>query len=335
MKTVHVVVPAHNASWSIADTLRSVARQRFGDFRCTIVDDGSTEDMAPAIAAATEADARFRIVRQPNGGLAAARNRGLADSTEPLTAFIDSDDLWHPDFLLRLITALEADEQAPFAYCHSIRFDHENRVIEAPAWRHLPRHDFLGLLTLNTVGSGSASIFRTDAVRAAGGFDASLRSRGAEGAEDWKLTLRLAAQATPVLVPAYLAAYRLSPAGMSQSNPARQLRAVRAVMADLEAEMPNLDRQAVRNSRTAMNGWLLPAFVRRRDWSATASLLAQSYVANPLWLLSRDLRALHLMKLGEILSARRPRKLLAELVDLDGSRPFGFLGETPGGPAPG
>ncbi|WP_176559393.1 glycosyltransferase family 2 protein [Rubellimicrobium roseum] len=324
MTRVHVTVPAYNAAWSIGDTLRSIRAQSLTDYRVTVVDDGSTEEMGPVIAPLIADDERFRVIRQANGGLAAARNRGLAEATAPYAAFVDSDDLWHPDFLARLVEALEARRDAPFAYCHSLRVDEANRLIPGARWSYVPRHDLRGLLTLNTVGSGSAAVYRTEAIRAAGGYDTSLRERGAEGAEDWKLNLRLAARASPVLVPEYLAAYRLVARSMSQGHPARQLRAGRTVLEDLAREI-DLPPEEVRHARTAMNGWLLEAFLRRREFGTVAALLVESYLRNPLWFRARELRSIHAMKVRSRLADRGERMHLADLEEAEGRRPFAFL----------
>jgi glycosyltransferase involved in cell wall biosynthesis len=324
---VGIVVPAFNSLWSIGDTIQSIRAQRLADFQCIVVDDGSTDDIRAAISAATNGDRRFEIVRQDNSGLAAARNRGLEGLRTPFAAFIDSDDLWHPDFLLRLVEALENAPHAPFAYAHSLRVDRFNKVIPTVRWPYVPRHDVEGLLSINTVASGSAAVFRTDVLRAAGAFDPSFRSMGAEGAEDWHLSLRLAAEAQPVLVPDYLAVYRLNENGMSQGDPARQLRAVRAVMDDIHRRYPELRDKHFRDARTASNGWILAAVLRRQGLRHATRLLAQSYVLNPLWFLNRDLRALHLMKIMTVVASRGPRRRLADIDDPDGTRPFAFLDE--------
>lgn len=322
-----VVIPAYDAAWSIRDTLRSVQSQTHRALRVVVVDDGSPEDLRPVVGPLMEEDPRIALVRQPNAGLAAARNRGLAEADTPFVAFIDSDDLWHPDFLARLVAALEAEPGAPFAYAHSLRFDRDNRVLPLARWAFEPRHDLVGLLALNTVGSGSASVFRTEAIRAAGGFDPSLRERDAEGAEDWKLSLRLAARAPPVLVDDYLAAYRLVATSMSQSDPRRQLRAVRTVLADIAAEIPGLPARAMRDARTAANGWLLAAVWRHRLYLQALGLLAESYLLNPLWFLRRELRAIHGMKLRSLRLAREGQPPLESLEEADGRRPYAFLGQ--------
>lgn len=321
---VSIVVPAFNAAWSIGDTIHSIQAQSCADFELIIINDGSTDNLMEELAPLVAEDPRLRVVMRKNDGLASGRNLGLRESRAEFIAFIDADDVWHPKFLEEMTAALRSNPDAPFAYAFSHRFDADNRIIPAPTWTHLPRHDFSGLLELNSVGSGSAALFRKAAVVRAGGYDESLRVRTKQGAEDWKLCLRLAKIHPPVLVPKYLVGYRLVAESMSQSDPARQLRAVHAVMDDIRMEYPQTPARHFANARTLMNGWLLTAFWRQRDFRTIARLLVESYVLNPFWFLSRDLRTIHKQKIMSILWDRRERKPLADYEE-DGVRPFAFL----------
>jgi cellulose synthase/poly-beta-1,6-N-acetylglucosamine synthase-like glycosyltransferase len=101
---------------------------------------------------------------------------------------LDADDLWHPDFLVATVAALDDNPSAPFAYAYSFRIDEQDRLLPILRLGQPPRHDFLGLLSLNSVGSGSAAVFRRSLLRRLGGYDETMRHRGNAGAEDWKLT---------------------------------------------------------------------------------------------------------------------------------------------------
>ena len=95
-----VVIPLYNKAGQIARALDSVRTQTVRDIEVIVVDDGSTDGGADIVQAC--GDARVRLHRQPNGGVAAARNQGVALSRCPLVAFLDADDAWHPDHLERL-----------------------------------------------------------------------------------------------------------------------------------------------------------------------------------------------------------------------------------------
>ena len=90
---VSVVVPVHNVEPYLEACLASLAQQTVGDLEVVVVDDGSTDE-GPAIAERfAAADPRFRLVRQANAGLGAARNTGVGHATGEFLAFVDSDDL--------------------------------------------------------------------------------------------------------------------------------------------------------------------------------------------------------------------------------------------------
>ena len=93
---VSVVIPTYNQPKLLAETLESVFAQTMTDREIVVVNDGSTDDTAEHLK--TYGD-RVRAITQPNGGIGAARNRGIDESTGKYVALLDHDDLWHPDKL--------------------------------------------------------------------------------------------------------------------------------------------------------------------------------------------------------------------------------------------
>jgi glycosyltransferase involved in cell wall biosynthesis len=324
---ISVVVPTYNSAWSVGQTVASVLAQRFTGFELLIVDDGSTDDLGSALMPYLGTDARIRLIAQDNRGLAAARNRGLAEARGDYVAFLDADDLWHPEFLLSCLAALDRQPGAPFSYAYSHRIDARNLIISSLSWTREPRHDLVGLIEVNSVASGSASLFRRDLVAAAGGFDTKMHAIDAQGAEDWKLALTLAAKGTPALVPRELVAYRVDERSMSRSNPEVQLRGIRHVLDSVAKAHPGVPARHFRNARTVMNGWMLDAFLAKRMYGRAAALLFQSYALNPLWFLSRDVVAIHRRKIWSVYQGGAARKPLSRLTE-NGTRPFAFLDGT-------
>ena len=98
---VSVVVPCHNSLDWLPSTVESVLGQSFTDFEVVLVDDGGDDDLAGWVS--NLGDDRVRSVRQANGGVASARNRGIAESSGELIALLDSDDLWEPWTLESLV----------------------------------------------------------------------------------------------------------------------------------------------------------------------------------------------------------------------------------------
>src|SRR6059058_3132256 len=101
---ISVIVTCFNCCDYIGDAIRSVARQTLRDFECVIVDDASTDDSADVVRRTLDelADSRFSQIRLPkNVGQTGATRRGLAATKGSFVCFLDSDDLWHADFLER------------------------------------------------------------------------------------------------------------------------------------------------------------------------------------------------------------------------------------------
>lgn len=98
-----VVIPLYNKQNSIAATLQSVLAQTYTNYEIIVVDDGSTDDSAnvaeAVLLASRLSPLAFRLVRKPNGGVSSARNAGILAAKGEYVAFLDGDDLWHPEYL--------------------------------------------------------------------------------------------------------------------------------------------------------------------------------------------------------------------------------------------
>jgi glycosyltransferase involved in cell wall biosynthesis len=109
---ISCVVPVWNGVRFLAEAIDSVRSQEYRPLEIIVVDDGST-DGSDAVAAGF--GAAVRLLRRPHGGLAAARNAGIAAAEGDHVAFLDVDDLWHPPMLAKQMAALAADPGR--AYC--------------------------------------------------------------------------------------------------------------------------------------------------------------------------------------------------------------------------
>jgi CDP-glycerol glycerophosphotransferase len=107
MARVSVVVPMYNVERYLDACLGSIARQTFTDLDVLMVDDGSTDGTAEIARGYADADERFTLIRQPNGGLGNARNTGSDAATGEYLAFVDSDDVLAPDAYERLAGTLD------------------------------------------------------------------------------------------------------------------------------------------------------------------------------------------------------------------------------------
>ncbi len=91
-----VIIPTYNRYQLLKRAIDSVLSQTLSDFELIVVDDGSTDD-TPGVA--IEYEGRIIYIRQDNGGVSKARNRGIHLARSPYIAFLDSDDAWLPEKL--------------------------------------------------------------------------------------------------------------------------------------------------------------------------------------------------------------------------------------------
>ena len=110
-----IVLPTYNRAAYVGEAIDSVRAQVFADWELIVVDDGSEDDTA-AVVARYRADPRIRYLRQPRGGCGAARNRGLAETRAPLVAYIDSDNLWYPEYLACAVDYLATHPEVDLVY---------------------------------------------------------------------------------------------------------------------------------------------------------------------------------------------------------------------------
>ncbi len=109
MPTVSVIITSYNRENCLGEAIESIIKQSFTDWELIIVDDGST-DHAPEIAKQyAEKDNRISLIVQNNGGVAAARNTGVENTTGELIAFLDDDDISHPERLQRQVALMQAN----------------------------------------------------------------------------------------------------------------------------------------------------------------------------------------------------------------------------------
>lgn len=103
---VSVVVPFFNEIDKLMRAARSVLSQSHEKIELILVDDGSDDDIGP-VRALAQADPRVRLLRQPNAGPGAARNRGIVAATGDYIAFLDSDDLFLPQKIASQLEAMQ------------------------------------------------------------------------------------------------------------------------------------------------------------------------------------------------------------------------------------
>src|SRR5262245_349820 len=102
---VSCVVRVFNDERYVREALESVLAQTCPPEEIVVVDDGSSAGTPEILASYGD---RLRVVSQPNAGAVTARNVGLRAARGDLIAYIDGDDLWHPEKLARQVARFQA-----------------------------------------------------------------------------------------------------------------------------------------------------------------------------------------------------------------------------------
>lgn len=230
---VSVVIPAFNAQEFIGAAMESVLRQTHGNLELIVIDDGSEDETSAA--AAMVADGRTTIVRTANGGVARARNMGLAHASGAYVAFLDADDLWHSQKLSKqLKVAADGDRVAVGCRMRYIALD--GRVLGATGVAVGPDTKQLVLEGRLMPFPVSSILFRRDVVQQLGGFDPYLSDHIPGLVEDIDLLARVAARGGLGFVDEPLGDYRVHGSSASAIHHASQRKGARFVRARLAAE---------------------------------------------------------------------------------------------------
>jgi glycosyltransferase involved in cell wall biosynthesis len=202
MPDVSVVIPTHNRRRLLGQAVRSALSQIGVEVEVVVVDDGSSDGTADAVASL--GDGRVRLLRHPRPlGVAVARDAGAGVARGPWVALLDDDDLWAPDKLKRQLEAASA-AGAGWAYAGVVEVNVDGRLLGGGS-PPSPEELLAGLRQRNLMPAGSSNVVvRSDVFSESGGFDPRLRHLA-----DWDLWLRLAGLGAPACVPAPLVAYRL------------------------------------------------------------------------------------------------------------------------------
>ena len=287
---VTVVIPCFNYSQYLERAIRSVQAQQDASFEILVVDDGSTDDSA-AIAERVG----VRLIQQPNLGLGAARNSGLAAANGEFVVFLDADDELLPDALASGVAVLRARPTISCVVRRCQMMDAHNRELPVH-YREIDTDDlYREWLHANFVWTPGAAMVRTDRILAIGGFPAELGP-----ASDYAVYLALARRGEVAFDAREVVRYRQHDHNMSL-DPVLMLQAVLGVLRLEGQHVPDAYRQYLRTSRRLWREYYGEQILERlrRDWR-TRQLGWWHAVA--IWTLARHASGLMFRQLGIKLS---------------------------------
>lgn len=106
MPEVSIILPVYNSEKSLQKCINSILRQTFADFELIIINDGSTDNSREICENLKNQDNRITVINQENGGVSAARNKGLSVAKGRYIMFCDSDDYVAIDWIEALYNAI-------------------------------------------------------------------------------------------------------------------------------------------------------------------------------------------------------------------------------------
>src|SRR5437867_9579772 len=194
---VSVVITTFNQAPYISEAVEGALRQTFRNREILVVDDGSTDDTATMLSPYRSS---ITYIRQPNRGVAAARNTGVRHARGELVAFLDGDDLWHPEKLKIQVAAADLEPRAGLIAVDGVEFRDDEiarsslfgEAIKAQLARGRPmvtRACFPDLLKGNLVATTSQVMIPRAVLDEVGPSDTRRPL-----SSDWDLYLRIAAQ---------------------------------------------------------------------------------------------------------------------------------------------
>jgi glycosyltransferase involved in cell wall biosynthesis len=230
---VSVIIPVRDQPGFLAESLASVFAQPVRDVEVIVVDDGSTEDLAPALAPYA---GRIRVERQDPLGVAAASNRGAALARGEVLAFHDADDLMEPERIALPLARLDADPSLALVFGNGLKVGHDLRplgpVIPTAQAARLAREGLtLAELVRRSHVYLQASLIRRRVFLELGGLSA-LPAGG-----DWAFALRCVAHHPVAFVNASLFRYRQHGASLTAARVHMATAAV-AVLREFAAREP-------------------------------------------------------------------------------------------------
>jgi len=152
---ISIITPMFNSERFIVSTIKSVQEQTYQNWEMIIIDDGSTDGSIKLVRTYLNNDKRIQLISlEKNQGPAKARNEGIKMACGRYISFLDSDDLWHPNKLIKQIKFMKINNYnftfTSFAKINEQGVMLSDKLIDSPmqlSYSDLLKSDYIGCLT--------------------------------------------------------------------------------------------------------------------------------------------------------------------------------------------
>lgn len=205
---ISVIIPVYNAEKSLKETIDSLMAQTYQNFEAIFIDDGSTDASVEVIKSYD--DNRITVLKQINSGSATARNNGISAANGDWIAFLDADDVWFPE---KLMKQYQSVKNGYWSYTDSYFLGgvFPENTSTASLSGHFSGDVFLELIKRNFIGT-STVIVRKIILVECGSFSVDMKAL-----QDWDCWLKIASKYPVVYVEEPLSYYRVHSQSVSRS----------------------------------------------------------------------------------------------------------------------
>jgi glycosyltransferase involved in cell wall biosynthesis len=209
---ISIIIPTYNGGKYICQTIESALNQTFTDVEILVIDDGSDESLSELLA---QYSGRIQYIYKERSGPAASRNLGIKLSRGAYLAFLDHDDLWHPD-KLKIQAGIMADNpQCALVYSYPVLIDAEGKKIPNEGPSHFPSGSVvLDFLLKNRITTFSAVLVRKSVFDLTGLLD---ESPEVMTCDDYDMWLRISDVSEVIFAQGDLVYYRIHSGNLVKS----------------------------------------------------------------------------------------------------------------------
>jgi glycosyltransferase involved in cell wall biosynthesis len=201
---ISIVIPTYNGGKYICQTIKSALNQTLTDVEILVIDDGSDENLSELLAPYSGS---IQYIYKERSGPAASRNLGIKLSRGTYIAFLDHDDLWHPDKLRIQAGIMDDNPQCALVYCYPTLIDAEGKTIHNEGPSHFPSGNVaLDFFKGNRITTFSSALIRKSVFDITGLLD---ESPEVMTCDDYDMWLRISDVSEVIFAPGDLVHYRI------------------------------------------------------------------------------------------------------------------------------